>query len=216
MSDGDQTDGRFTRIGSLLRRHGATALFVELLVLVYVLEWYVAAAVGGGAYERLFVATVEPTPGWVLAPFAHDVADPLHVLSSAVVILLFGPLVERTLPGRRYVGFCLAAAYLSLGVQVATYAVGESRGTLGASGVAMAMVAFVAVDVGRRSLDSASPVERWEAGFAVVGCVLLVRRLERDFGLLAPAVGESAIVGHLAGVGFGALCGLWLLARSRA
>lgn len=202
------------RIRALWRRHTPTVLFVELLVVVYALEWVVATAVGAGAYRRLFVASVGPSPGWVLAPFAHAIGDPVHLFSSAVVILVFGPLVERALPGWRYVGFCLVAAYLSLGAQVATYLSGDPRGTLGASGVAMAMVALVAVDAGRRYLDPGARVERWEGGFAGVGLVFLSRQLERDLGLLAPAVGESALVGHLAGSVFGALCALWLAART--
>lgn len=217
MTDGETTGGSAgslrRSVRSLLGRHGPTALLVELLVLVYVLEYWVATAVGEEAYEWLFVATIEPSPGWLLAPFAHDLGDPFHLLSSAVAIVMFGPLVEAALSRRRYVGFCLAAAYVSLGAQVATYAVGDPRGTLGASGIAMAVIAFVAVDVGRRWAGPGAEVERAEAGFAVVGWVLLVRQLERDFGVFAPAVAQSALVGHVAGTAFGLLCGLLLAAR---
>lgn len=198
---------------SLVRHHGVTVLLVELLALVYVLEWYVADAFGVGTYVYVFVATARPSPGWVLAPLAHTLENPVHLLSSVVVILLYGSLVERTLPRWRYVAFCAGAAYVSIGAQVATYLTGEMRGTLGASGVAMAMVAFVTVDATRRRLRSSDRVDGTEAGFALLGSVLLVRRLERDVGLLAPAVAESALAGHLAGAGFGLAVALWAARR---
>ena len=205
--------GRHVR--AVLDRHTPTVVLVELLVLVYVVEWYVATRFGREAYEWLFVASVEPTPGWLLAPFAHQVGDPTHLVSSVIVLLVFGQYVQRRFPGWRYAGFCLLAGYLSVAAQVSTYLVGEVRGTLGASGIALAMVTFVVVDVGRRHLASKGGVDRWEAGFATVGGVLLVQRFERDVGMVTPAVDGGAFVGHLAGATVGALCALWLAGRQR-
>ena len=202
-------------LSAVADRHTPTVVLVELLIFVYAVEWYVATQFGTAAYEWLFVATVEPTPGWLLAPFAHQIGDPTHLVSSVIVLLVFGQYVQQRFPGWRYAGFCLLAAYFSVGAQVSTYLVGETRGTLGASGIAMAMVAFVAVDVGRRCLESKGGVDRWEAGFATVGWVLLLQRFERDVGVIAPAVDGGAFVGHLAGATVGTLYALWLAGRQR-
>lgn len=239
MSDEEPRNGRLSRIRSVadrqvaavvdryvpaavnryvpaaVDRHTPTVVLVELLVFVYVVEWYVATRFGGAAYEWLFVASVEPTPGWLLAPFAHQLGHHTHLVSSVIVLLVFGQYVQQRFPGWRYAGFCLLAGYLSVGAQVSTYLFGEVRGTLGASGIALAMVAFVAVDVGRRHVASNGGVDRWDAGFATVGWVLLVQRFERDVGVVTPAVDGGAFVGHLAGVAVGTLCALWLAGRQR-
>jgi membrane associated rhomboid family serine protease len=186
---------------------------VALLSAVFALELLVSGVYGVRAWAYVFLAGAEPTPGWVLAPFAHR--GLFHLLSTASVLLVYGALVETVLGRTAYFGLCVAAAYLSTAAQVVGYVAGAPGiGTLGASGVALALVAFLAVRtlLGGRTVRPATDVD-WV--FAVSGVVVVGYILANDFVPgFAPLQG-TAPYGHAAGIAVGIGYALWLVGRTQ-
>ena len=181
-----------------------------LLCLVFAAEWYVWQYFGYAAFVETFVATREPSVGWVLAPFAHLPTDPGHLLSSVAQLLLFGGLVERRLGRRQFLAVVAVSGLATTGAQVASYVVGVSGrgvGTLGASGIALAVTAFVVVDSLRYRLSAGA----WHGDVTWVWVLLgVVVVAQAVFGVVPLAMGTArvGVVGHVTGVLVGSSLGL--------
>jgi len=182
-----------------------------LLCLVFAAEWYVWQYFGYAAFVETFVATREPSVGWVLAPLAHLPTDPGHLLSSAAQLLLFGGLVERRLGRRQFLAIVAVSGLATTAAQVASYVVldvsGRGVGTLGASGIALAVTAFVVVDSLRYRLSAGE----WQGDvtwvWVVLGGVVVARAV---LGVVPLAMGTArvGVVGHVTGVLIGVSLGL--------
>jgi len=194
-----------------LRSVPATVSLCVLFVLVFAAEWYVWRRFGYATFVTLFIATPDPSPGWLLAPLAHLPTDPRHLLSSVVQLLLFGGVAERRLGRRRFLALAAVSGLATTGAQVTWYvalgASGRVAGTLGASGVVLAMTALVVVDSVRYRLATGG----WQGEFTWLwvffGSVIAGQAV---FGLLALVAGTAqvGVVGHLTGVAIGAGVGL--------
>jgi len=194
-----------------LRSVPATLCLCALFVLVFAAEWFVWRRFGYATFVTLFIATPEPAPGWLLAPLAHLPTDPRHLVSSVVQLLLFGGVVERRLGRRRFLALAAASGLATTGAQVAWYvalgASGRVAGTLGASGVVLAMTALVVVDSVRYRVATGG----WHGEFTWLwvffGAAIAAQAV---FGLAALVAGtaEVGVIGHLTGVVIGVGVGL--------
>jgi membrane associated rhomboid family serine protease len=194
-----------------LRSVPATISLCGLFVLVFAAEWYVWDRFGYRTFVTLFIATPDPSPGWLLAPLAHLPTDPRHLASSVVQLLLFGGVVERRLGRRRFLALAVVSGLATTGAQVAWYVSlgvsGRVAGTLGASGVVLAMTALVVVDSVRYRFATGG----WHGDvtwlWVFFGSVIAGQAV---FGLIALAAGtaEVGVVGHVAGVAIGLGVGL--------
>ena len=186
-----------------------TAAVVVILCAVFVFEWYVLATFGFETFVWLFVARLDPSVGWVVAPFAHESLP--HLVTTVVTVLVFGTFAESRLRESRFFAFLVVAAYLSTAAQVASYAVAPANGagTLGTSGGALALTAFVVV----QSLRTYNVTGRWsfegEWVWALTGVAVLALLLANDFVPWVSLNGGTAAVGHLAGVLVGVAFGFW-------
>ena len=185
---------------------------VALVVAVFALQTLVSVAYGLEGWAYIFVADAALSPGWVLAPFSHRSVG--HLLSTLVVLVVYGALAETTLAETRYFLFCLGAAYVSTAAQVASYAAGEpGLGTLGASGVALGTVAYVTMRtfLGGAAIESATEVD-WV--FALSGAFIVGYHLANDFLPGFTPLSGTAPYGHAAGIMVGMAVALWELGRA--
>ncbi len=155
-----------------------------------------------------FVLQAPLTEDWWQLPlsvFAHSGMP--HLVGNATWIVVFGSLAVLSSSVVRYHVFFLATGMLAGAAQVvATDALGDPVGGLGASGAAMALVAYVLVanEVSTWMLDR---VPRW-----VVGVVVLGVSLALTIQSAGVAIGNVA---HLAGALLGAVAGHFHLLRAR-
>ncbi|WP_436930395.1 rhomboid family intramembrane serine protease [Halosimplex halobium] len=194
-----------------LRTVPATVSLCALFVLVFAAEWYVWERFGYATFVTLFIATPQPSVGWLLAPLAHLPTDPRHLVSSIVQLLLFGGVVERRLGRRRFLALAAVSGLATTGAQVAWYvalgASGRVAGTLGASGVVLAMTALVVVDSVRYRVATGGWHGEFTPLWVLFGAVIAGQAV---FGLLALVAGAAqvGVVGHLTGVVIGLGVGL--------
>lgn len=190
-----------------------TMFLLLVLCLTYAFERFVLFVFGLEAYAYVFLATLSPSPGWVLAPFAHSVARVDHLLGVASVLVVVGVGVERRLPDPTYLRLFVVAGYASVFAQVATYLAVPAAGTLGASGAVMGLGAFLAVDVTLAAVDG-EPVPAVEGALAATALVFVAARVVLDLGIGVDAATSSAPVGHLAGAFVGVAYAVWRAARA--
>lgn len=204
--DGDAVRAHAVR---WLRTVRWTLLFCLLLVAVYFLEVLVWTTAGFETFVWLFVATSDPSPGWLLAALAHSPLSRWHLATSLGQLLVFGGMAERRLPTDRYLLFLGGAGLASTAGQVASYAITGpppwAIGSLGASGTALAVTAFAAVhSLGRRTATG-----RWQAEttwvWATFGVAVLFAELLFAIAGGRPSVGGAA---HLTGIAVGTGYGL--------
>ncbi|MFB6143545.1 MAG: rhomboid family intramembrane serine protease [Halorientalis sp.] len=187
-----------------------TLAFCSLLAFVYGVELLVLRVAGVRALSYWFVATAEPSPGWVLAALAHTPGRPSHLLSSAALLLAFGGMTERRLPGRAYLTFLSVAGLGGTAGQVLWYAAAPSpvpvRGTLGASAVGLAATTFAAAASARTRLATGEWTGETTWVWALLGAFVAGRRLVLDLVVGVAGVGRF---GHLWGILFGVAYALW-------
>ena len=194
-----------------LRTVPTTLSLCALLCLVFAVEWYVWQRLGYAAFVDLFVATREPSVGWMLAPLAHLPTDVWHLGSSVVQLLLFGGLVERRLGRRRFLAIGGVSGLATTGAQVASYVLldvsGRGVGTLGASGIVLATTAFVVVDSLRYRLVAGEWHGEVTWVWVLLGGFVVGRAI---FGIVPLAMGTAqvGVVGHVTGVVLGVGTGL--------
>jgi len=179
---------------------------IIVLAFVFAVERFVLLLSGPRTWAYLFLAGADPSPGWLLAPFAHR--DITHLVTTAGVVLVYGALVETRLPSATYAGFYVAAGYASTASQLGAYLSGGGGfGTLGASGAALALVTFhttvtLADHVRGRESQSAATV------FAATGVVVVALVLANDFLASVAFEAGTAPFGHMGGLLTGFFYGL--------
>lgn len=181
-----------------------------LLLAVFGLELFVWWVFGPTTWQYLFLADATPSPAWLLAQFAHRSVQ--HLVTTSVVILVYGALLERRLGTRTFLGFYLAAGYASTAAQLGEYVGGTpSLGTLGASGAALGLVTLfttttIAAAVGGDSYRTeADPV------FAASGVFIVGTLLVNDFLPGIQVAAGTAPFGHVGGMLTGLFYGLFRL-----
>jgi membrane associated rhomboid family serine protease len=142
-------------------------------------------AVANGELWRLWTVTLVHAPVYVM---------PFHLLFNMYALWLAGPLVERLYGRWRFLAFYLVFA---LGGSLLTFAFGESRGGVGASGAIFGLfgLLFAAQRIHRPILDRSS-----RSFSGQLGGLLAINLL---FGLLVDGIDNFAHIGGL-------LTGVWL------
>jgi membrane associated rhomboid family serine protease len=179
---------------------------VALLLVVFGFELVVLAAYGIAGWQYIFLASLDPSPGWVMAPFAHRTVT--HLLTTLVVIVLYGALVESWLADSTVFAFYVLAGYASTAAQLLAYLGGAPGvGTLGASGAALGLVTLYVVRMVGRAVWAPDTVTAVDGVFTGSGGLIVAMVLANDFVPGIVVAGGTAPLGHLggmlAGVGYG-------------
>ncbi|AZQ13843.1 MULTISPECIES: rhomboid family intramembrane serine protease [Halorubrum] len=143
---------RETSTGGLVSYFRGNATYALLLAmwLTFVAQW-VALTVGGRPlHNTLFVLQSEALGNvwtWVTSVLSHSPVGLYHIIGNSVVLFFFGPLVERAVGSKRFVGFFFAAgAIAGLGHVLFAIATGAPpTGVLGASGAGFAILGVLTV-----------------------------------------------------------------------
>jgi membrane associated rhomboid family serine protease len=195
-----------------LARKRVTLGVVALLVVVFGFELVVLETYGSRTWQYVFLASADPSPGWVLSSFAHRSVE--HLLTTAFVVLVYGSLLEARLRPAAYVLFYVAAGYASTAAQLGVY-VGDAPGlgTLGASGAALGLVTLFSTTTAAGHLRGVGDLSTVEVLFAGTGVVVVALLLTNDFLPGVQFASGTAPYGHLGGMLAG---GSYGLARVRA
>lgn len=179
---------------------------VSFLLAVFAVERIVWSLYGRFTVAYVFAASAEPSPGWVLAPFAHGTVT--HLLTSASMLVVFGALVEAEWGALSWYRLFLAGGYGAVAAQVLAYRLGApGRWTLGASGAALAMASAYAVTEGRARNRAGAWRADHHAVLAPTAALIVASVLANDF-LGLGLVSDTAPYGHLGGVLVGTVAGL--------
>jgi membrane associated rhomboid family serine protease len=130
-------------------RGNVTYLFLAIMGIVFILEHVVFLSLGREAFQTLFVLhpdNPEYVWTWVTSVFSHAPFGFYHILGNGIIIYFFGRLVEQQIGSKKFAIFFLVSGALAGLGQIAIQTVqGTSAGVLGASGAALAIMAFLTV-----------------------------------------------------------------------
>lgn len=187
-----------------LRQFPGTVVLTIGLVGTFLLQIGVALSVGPDVVTWVFAAGPDPSPGWILAPLAHQ--GPQHLLFNLLIVLGYGLVVETLIGTRRQLGIFVGAGWVATAVMVITSRLTAFAGpAAGASGSAFAFVAFVTTITLVRA-------DRQQVGhpihvLGIAGIAILGIQLGTD--LLV--TGGTVWLAHVAGAVMGVAIGLWAL-----
>ncbi|WP_128904174.1 rhomboid family intramembrane serine protease [Halorubrum amylolyticum] len=131
-------------------RGNATYAILAAMWLTFVAQWAVTLLFGEATHSQLFVLRSDALGNvwtWATSVLSHSRFQPFHIIGNSVVILFFGPLVERAVGSRRFAGFFFASGILAgLGHVLFAIATGApTTGVLGASGAGFAILGVLTV-----------------------------------------------------------------------
>ena len=190
-------------------RGNMTFVFLAIIAVVFVLEHAIILMLGPAAFQALFVleaSNILYVWTWVTSVFSHAPFGFGHIVGNSIIIYFFGRLAERQMGSKKFAVFFLASGMLAglgqVGLQVLLGA--ESYGVLGASGAALAILAFLTVikpDL-RVYLYFLLPVPIW----AITGFYALLS-IAGTFSMGSSGLlgGNVAHTAHLVGL----IIGLW-------
>jgi membrane associated rhomboid family serine protease len=187
-------------------RGNVSYLLLAIIAIVFVLEHVVLILFGREAFRALFVLSAahpEYVWTWVTSVFSHAPFTFIHVFGNGIVLFFFGPVVERRIGSKRFLGLFLASGVLAgLGQIGISFLIGEplAAGVLGASGAVLAVLGILTVlNPGLKVyLYFILPVPIWLLTFGYAGISV--------FGLLAAnqnVLGNVAHGAHLIGLVLG-------------
>jgi len=190
-------------------RGNMTYLFLAIIAVVFVLEHVVILTLGAGAFQSLFVLRLSHPLyvwTWVTSVFSHAPFSFGHIVGNGIIIYFFGRLAEQQMGSKKFTVFFLGSGMLAGLGQIGLQALqggSSAYGVLGASGAALAILAFLTVikpDL-RVYLYFLLPVPIW----AITGFYAILSAA----GTLAPGAtllgGNIAHTAHLIGL----VIGLW-------
>ena len=143
---------RETGTGGLVSyfRNNATYAILLAMWVTFIAQW-VALFVGGQSlHNTLFVLRSEAIANvwtWVTSVFSHAPGQLFHIIGNSFVILFFGPLVERAVGSKKFVGFFFGAG-IAAGLGHVLFAIATNApatGVLGASGAGFAILGVLTV-----------------------------------------------------------------------
>ncbi|GAA0720227.1 membrane associated rhomboid family serine protease [Halorubrum trapanicum] len=194
-------------------RNNATYAILLAIWVTFVAQW-VALFVGGEAlHDQLFVLQPDALANvwtWVTSVFSHAPGVLFHIVGNSIVILFFGPLVERAVGSKRFVAFFVLSGMIAgLGHVLFGIATGAPPvGVLGASGAGFAILGVLTVWRPNMQvlLFFVIPMKikylTW--GIALVSAVLVVQSLQAGGGGSAGNIAHLAhLIGFAIGLAFG-------------
>ena len=201
---------RETGTGGLVSyfRNNATYALLLAMWVTFVAQWIALFVGGPSLHNTLFVLQSESIANvwtWVTSVFSHAPGQLFHIIGNSIVILFFGPLVERAVGSRRFVGFFFISGIAAgLGHVLFAIALGGSTGVLGASGAGFAILGVLTVWRPNMQvlLFFVIPMKikylTW--GIAVISAVLVVQSVQAGG---AGSAGNIAHLAHLIGFAIG-------------
>ena len=143
---------RETSTGGLVSylRNNATYAILAAMWITFLAQWAVTLTLGEAAHSQIFVLRSDAIGRvwtWVTSVLSHSRVGLFHIIGNSIVILFFGPLVERAVGSRRFVGFFFISGMLA-GLGHVLFAVATNApttGVLGASGAGFAILGVLTV-----------------------------------------------------------------------
>ena len=178
------------------------------LILWSFLTWFLPLDVTESTAEYWFIATANPSPGWVLGAFSHVGLE--HLLTNIGLLIIFGAIPERRLSTRQFLTFLIAAGLLTTLVQVLEYILnGVTGGMVGASGASYAVVSFTLTtlyltNTSDSKLNHTSRIS-FRPGVSAAALIIILGQLINDFTPFLSIAPKASGVGHLTGMILGAL-----------
>ena len=131
-------------------RGNATYALLAAMWITFLAQWVVTLTLGEAAHSQIFVLRSDAIGNvwtWFTSVLSHSRIQLFHIIGNSIVILFFGPLVERAVGSRRFVGFFFGAGILAgLGpVLFAIATTAPTPGVLGASGAGFAILGVLTV-----------------------------------------------------------------------
>ena len=143
---------RETSTGGLVSyfRGNATYALLAAMWITFLAQWVVTLTLGDAAHSQIFVLRSDAIGRvwtWVTSVLSHSRLQLFHIIGNSIVILFFGPLVERAVGSRRFVAFFFASGILAgLGHVLFAVATGApTTGVVGASGAGFAILGVLTV-----------------------------------------------------------------------
>lgn len=207
-----------TSIGGPLAyvRGNLTYVFLLVMWLTFIAQWSVLLVWDESVHRTLFVLTPQHPEylwAWVTSVFAHDPTFIAHIVFNSIVILFFGPLVERNIRSKRFallfLGSGILAGLSQIGFQLVEGVPEVGGGVLGASGAALGIMGLLTVMNPRLRvyLYAILPMPIWvlTAGTAVISVIFIYSG--------ASGTGDIAHAAHLVGLLVGLGYGYYLRSR---
>jgi membrane associated rhomboid family serine protease len=180
----------------------ATTTLVAVLAAAFAVESLVWWLFGFPTMAFWFAASATPSPGWLLAPLAHQSLG--HLLGNLLFLVVFGSLAEADLSAPTWYWLFGTSAVAGTAAQVWSYLLaGVEGGAVGASAGVVALVSYVAV---RTVRDGPAARSRVAYALGVAGGIGMVSLLLSDFVLTT----GSAEYAHLIGVTVGGFAGVYV------
>ncbi len=130
-------------------RGNVTYALLGVFWIVFVLEFAVLAFFGVDTFRAVFslsTANPEYVWTWVISVFSHSPGGLFHIAGNSIALFFFGPLVERYVGSKRFLGFFLVSGILAgLGHVLFSIVLGDTVAVLGASGAVFAILGVVTV-----------------------------------------------------------------------
>ncbi len=131
-------------------RGNATYALLGAMWLTFAAQWAVTIFFGEAAHSQVFVLRSDALGNvwtWVTSVFSHSRLSLFHIVGNSIVIFFFGPLVERAVGSKRFLGFFFGAGMLA-GLGHVLFAIATNApttGVLGASGAGFAILGVLTV-----------------------------------------------------------------------
>jgi len=203
----NQVSDRFLTFFLPFFRGNLTYLFLALMWITLVLQWFVIIIFGMGVHNLIFtVSTYHPEYvwTWILSIFAHSPFSYGHIIVNSIALYFFGPSVERYLGTKKFFYLFIFSGILATLSQIGANLLTTTPGfVLGASGAIMAIMGFLTVlnPNLRVYLYFFLPLPLWvlTIGFAIISVFLI-----SVGGFGAGGVAQLAhIIGLLIGIVYG-------------
>ena len=203
----NQISNRFLTFSLPFFRGNLTYLFLALMWITLVLQWFVIIIFGMGVHNLIFtVSTYHPEYvwTWIFSIFAHSPFSYGHIIVNSIALYFFGPSVERYLGTKKFFYLFIFSGILAALSQIGANLLTTTPGfVLGASGAIMAIMGFLTVlnPNLRVYLYFFLPLPLWilTIGFAIISVFLI-----SVGGFGAGGVAQLAhIVGLLIGIVYG-------------
>jgi membrane associated rhomboid family serine protease len=194
-------------------RDNATYAILAAIWATFVAQLIVFWGISPALHDTLFVLQPDALGNvWTLVTsvLSHSPVSLYHIIGNSVVILFFGPLVERAVGSKKFVAFFFASGIVA-GLGHVLFAIATSAplaGILGASGAGFAILGVLTVWRPNMQvlLFFVVPMKikylTW--GIALISAVLVVQSLLAGGGGAAGGIAHLAhLIGFAIGLGFG-------------
>ena len=194
-------------------RNNATYALLLAMWLTFLAQWAVTLLFGEAAHSQIFVLRSDAIGNvwtWVTSVLSHSRVGLFHIIGNSIVILFFGPLVERAVGSKKFAAFFFASG-IAAGLGHILFAIGTNAplaGILGASGAGFAILGVLTVWRPNMQvlLFFVIPLKikylTW--GIALISAVLVVQSLQAGGGGAAGGIAHLAhLIGFAIGLTFG-------------